>query len=104
LSEVRNPYGEVIARTTEYSDIAVAQVNLDYELVHQDFNAEKLAALQLKYREGVRIYNPGGFGSVMVSSESDSISVDEMLDEFGMERLDQYLARSLAHNRAAAAG
>ena len=48
-SEIRNPMGEVVASSTNYFDFAVARINLDCELVHLDYNREKLTALKEKY-------------------------------------------------------
>lgn len=45
----------------------------------------------------VTISDPGCLGSVLISSEHETISVDEMIKEFEIELLDDYFARSLAY-------
>jgi predicted amidohydrolase len=94
-SQIRNPHGNVIATTTNYVDHVSASVNLDCKLVHLDGNGEKLAALKQKYKTQVEITDPGHFGSVLVTSESDTVDADHMLREFEIELLDDYLQRSL---------
>ena len=96
-SEIRNPLGEVVASNTNYFDFAVARVNLDCELVHLDYNWERLRKLKAKYGPKVNISDPGCLGSVLISSEHETISVDDMIKEFDIELLDDYFARSLAY-------
>jgi hypothetical protein len=40
--------------------------------------------------------DPGCLGSVLISSEHEAISADEMIKEFEIELLDDYFARALA--------
>lgn len=94
-SEIRSPLGRVVASNTNYFDYAVADVNLDNALVHLDYNWDRLKALKEKYGPAVTITDPGHLGAVMVASTHESMSADAMLDEFEMERLDDYLNRSL---------
>lgn len=93
-SEIRNPTGAVIASSTNYFDYAVARINLDCELVHLDYNWEKLTALKEKYGPSVTISDPGELASVLITSEDSRVSVDQMIREFGIERLDEYLSRA----------
>jgi carbon-nitrogen hydrolase len=96
-SEIRNPLGQVVASSTNYFDYVVADVNLDSRLAHLDYNWSRLRALKNKYGPKVTITDPGFLGCVLVSSEDERISVDEMINEFEIELLDDYMARALAH-------
>lgn len=96
-SQIRNPLGEIIASNTNYFDYAVATVNLDCALVHLDENWNRLRAMNAKYGPKVKITDPGLLGAVLIASEHERISIDEMIEEFEIERLDHYFARSLAH-------
>jgi hypothetical protein len=40
------------------------------------------------------IYDPGKLASVLVSSNNDKITVDQMIKEFNIELLDDYLNRA----------
>ncbi len=95
-SEIRNPFGEVVASSTNYFHYTVATVNLDRRLVHLDYNWTKLKALKEKYGDKVNIYDPGEVGAVMITSQHELISADEMIKEFDIELLDNYLDRSRA--------
>jgi len=96
-SEIYNPLGQIVASNTNYFDFAVATVNLDCELVHLDYNWERLRKLKAKYGPKVTINDPGCLGAVLVSSEHETVSVNEMIKEFEIELLDDYFARSLEH-------
>jgi hypothetical protein len=93
-SEIRNPMGDVVASSTNYFDFAVARINLDCALVHLDYNWEKLTALKEKYGPDVTISDPGKLASVLITSEDSKTTVDQMIKEFGIERLDDYLNRA----------
>ena len=95
--EIRNPLGEIVASNTNYFDYAVATVNLDCRLAHLDYNWGRLRALKAKYGPKVKIKDPGYLGSVLITSEHETISADEMIEEFEIELLDDYMARALAH-------
>ncbi len=96
-SEILNPVGQVIASSTNYTNYAVATVNLDNKLVHLDYNrAVKLKALKAKYGPLVTITDPGRLGSVLITSEHNSISAMDMVEEFDIELLDDYFNRSRA--------
>ena len=94
-SEIRNPLGNVIATNTDYFDYAVADVNLDCELVHLDFNQSRLKAMKKKYGRAVTISDPGLLGSVLISSSHETLGVQSMINEFEIERLDDYMERAL---------
>lgn len=94
-SEIRNPYGGVVAASTNYRDYAVATLNLDYCVAHLDFNQGKLTRLKREYGSRVTIYDPGFVGSVMISSEDPELSAVEMARHLDIELLDDYFARSL---------
>jgi hypothetical protein len=99
-SEIRNPMGQVVASSTNYFDFAVARINLDCELVHLDYNWEKLTALKEKYGTGVTVSDPGELASVLVTSEESKITADGMIKEFGIEPLDDYLNRAREFRRS----
>ncbi|OHB79248.1 MAG: hypothetical protein A2W31_08745 [Planctomycetes bacterium RBG_16_64_10] len=98
-SQIRDPLGRVVASNTNYFDFAVATVNLDSRLVHLDYNWDRLRALKQHYGAKVKITDPGQLGSVLVASEDPRTSVDAMINEFQIERLDDYLTRALEYRR-----
>ncbi len=95
-----NPLGELLASTNNYKHIIAHEVNLDCKLCHYDYNWERFSAMKKKYGRGVTIFDPGHVGSVLITCERDDMTVDDMLDEFEVERLDDYMARALNHQNA----
>ena len=54
----------------------------------------KLKKLKRKYQEKVTIYDPSRIGAVLVTSKSDKVSAKEMMQEFDITPLDEYLDKS----------
>jgi len=93
-SEIRNPFGDIVASSTNHFNYAVATINLDRKMAHLDENWGKLTALKRKYGDKVVISDPGKVGAVLITSEHDQISAADMVKEFGIELLDDYFDRS----------
>ena len=91
---VINPLGETIAHSTNYNRFITAVINLDYQMLYLDFNWDKLKAAKEKYGSAIKISDPGFIGAVMLTSESDEFSSKDVVEEFDMELLDDYFARS----------
>ncbi|MFA7230050.1 MAG: carbon-nitrogen hydrolase family protein [Victivallaceae bacterium] len=96
--EIISPDGRTLAKSTNYFNYVTNSVNLDCKLVHLDGNWEKLDAMRAKYGRKVKVVDPGLLASVLISSECDEFTVNDLIKEFDIELLDQYLNRSLAHH------
>ncbi|MDR0999903.1 MAG: hypothetical protein LBL96_03740 [Clostridiales bacterium] len=88
------PNGETIASSTHYYNYIVKDINLDFEVFHLDFNAEKLRLAKQKYGGAIRIQDSGFLGSIVLYSESYDFTVKDMIKEFGLESLDHYMQRA----------
>ncbi len=93
-SEIRNPLGDVIAASGNGTDHAIAKINLDFKTVPVAYNYDNLAALKTKYGKTVKISDPGKNGTVIVTSNNKSISAEQMIKEFRIELLNEYLDRA----------
>ncbi len=89
-SAVTAPNGRVIARSTNYTDFCTADINLDSELIHLDFNREKFGDIKKKYGDGVIIDDIGHLGSALISCELREKSMNDIITEFELIRLDDY--------------
>ncbi len=96
-SAIISPIGQILASTTNYYDFVTARVNLDCCVAHLDYNWGRFEAARKKYGAGVTINDPGYLASVLLSSERDDLTVKELVQEFDIELLDDYLARVQAH-------
>jgi hypothetical protein len=88
--------GKIIASTTNYFHFTVGTINLDYCLAHLDYNWAKLRAMKEKYGEAVTISDPSEIGSVLLTSEHETLSIEEMVKEFDITLLDDYLEEARA--------
>ena len=96
-SGIISPTGETLAETTNYMDYVTQTINLDCKVVHLDYNWKKLDAAKKKYGRGFTMKDPGKLASVLISSELEDITIDEIIEEFEIETLDDYMARALEH-------
>lgn len=94
---VISPVGSKIATNTNYFDFLVQRINLDYRVVHLGYNEEKLAAVKNKYGAKVKIADPGYLGAVLLTSETEEFTAGDVVEEFNIEVLDDYMKRSIAH-------
>jgi len=95
---VRDPFGRPMKATDCYSLVARATINLDRVMVHLDHNREKFAAIEKKYLGRIVIDVPHEIGSALICSTSDDVTAMDIVKEFDLQLLDDYLAQSLAAN------
>ena len=94
---ILNPYGNIIASSTNYTKHTSARVNFDYSICHLDYNVDKISAAKSKYKDALTVHDPGFVGSVMLSCEDQDMKVQDIISEFNIEPLDVYLDRVRAH-------
>jgi hypothetical protein len=90
-SQIRNPFGEVISSSNSQNDYTVERINLDFKRVHLAYNILNLAAMKKKYGNTVKISDPGEYASVLVSSENENVTVEQMIKEFEIIEFNDYL-------------
>jgi len=93
--QILSPQGELLGEATNYTNHVTRRINLDCCIAHLDYNWEKLAAMKRKYGPEVEIDDPGRLGSVLITSRSDRVSASQMVEEMGVERLDDYFHRAI---------
>lgn len=97
---IHSPVGEPLATSTNYFNYATTTVNLDCRLAHLDYNLEGLTAMRAKYGPKVKVFDPGYLAAVLISSETEEFTVEQVLKEFDIEQLDDYFTRALARQVA----
>ena len=75
---------------------AVADVDVNRDLFHIDFNQHKMPALHEKYGPDVEIelFEPEGY--FLLSSKRADLTIEQLAEEFELETNRDYLARSMA--------
>jgi len=90
-STVLSPIGELLAASTNYFNYVTQAVNLDCAVIHLDNHFYKLNQMRNKYGKKVKVVDPGNLGAVLISSESDEFTVQNLMEEFQFTPIDDYL-------------
>ncbi|KKR03676.1 MAG: hypothetical protein UT30_C0022G0009 [Candidatus Uhrbacteria bacterium GW2011_GWF2_39_13] len=93
-----DPFGRELAVTDCYTPVAMARVNLDRVMVHLDYNRYKFSDIRKKYREEVIVDIPPNIGSALIYSMTNKRTAMEVAEEFDLELIDDYFARSIKLN------
>lgn len=93
-SVIVDPLGRTLAESSMYGKIIFLKINLDFEVAHIDCNIERVAAMKKKYKEFVRIDVASPEAVYLIFSQHPRKSVYEMIKEFNVETLDEYLNRA----------
>jgi predicted amidohydrolase len=95
---ILDPFGRTLAETHCYTDVAIADVNLDRAMVHLDFNQDRFDEIRRKYGREVAIDVPPNIGPALIFSLSEERTAMDIVREFELEPIDDYFARSLDAN------
>lgn len=95
-SSVISPVGQIVASSTNYYAEVTTRINLDYAVVHIDENSKRFGDVKRKYGPKVGIHDPGQVGFVLLTAESEDLTVAEVMAEFDLVDLDDYFTRSVA--------
>ena len=97
---ILDPFGRTLAETHCYTDVAIADVNLDRAMVHLDCNQDRFGDIRRAYGDEVLIDVPANLGPALIFSLSDHRTAMDIVREFDLELIDDYFTRSLAANAA----
>lgn len=93
-SLIVDPLGRTLAESSAYGRIIFAEVNLDSQIVHIDYNQERVADMKKKYQQYVKIEVASPEAVYFLSSLHPEKSIQDMIEEFEVETLDEYLDRA----------
>lgn len=99
-SSILSPVGHMLAQTTPHYETVTATVNLDCAVIHLDKHRDKLRAMKSKYGRKVKVHDPGYLGSVLISSETEQFTIQDIMNEFHLTLVDEYFAHSLLDQMA----
>lgn len=95
---ILDPFGRPVKLADEHNPVAVGTVNLDRAMVHLDGNRTKFPDIQKRYSGDVLIDVPPNIGSAIIYSLTDKRSATDIVAEFGLEPVDDYLTRTITAN------
>ena len=106
VSAIAADLGQIVDQTghvlkTSHQDVLITQqLNLNRRLLHLDFNWEKLDAMLEKYGEDLTFDLTAPEGRFALGCKCENLSVEAIIDEFGLERLEDYWARVIMMREA----
>ena len=100
-SQVIDPVGNVIAEWWPETPAGVIEIGLAFELVHLDYNAQKIKALLRELQGRIEITVHERERLCRVTSRDPAIDLGAVLRDYGISSLDEYLGRVGAANDAA---
>jgi predicted amidohydrolase len=86
--------GEVLAVTGAHDPVVTRTIDLDVGLFHCDFNATQLPLLRAKYGPDITLRLWHEEGLFTLESNRPELSVAQLVDEFALDPLSDYLARN----------
>ena len=95
---ILDPFGRPIKLTDEYNPVAIAKVNIDRVMVHLDVNREKFQDIEKKYHNEILIDTPANIGTVLIYSCTEKRTAMDIVREFDLELIDDYLERTINAN------
>lgn len=95
-----DPLGRTLAESSAYGRTIFARINLDSQIVHIDYNVGRTAQLKKKYGPQVQIETASPEAVYFLSSLHPEKSIQEMIAEFKIELLDDYLDRARSVRKA----
>lgn len=90
---ILDPHGQPVALMNNYVPVPKARVNLDRVMIHLDYNRDKFPEIEKKYGEEVTLDIPPYIGSAILYSNTEKRTAEDIVDEFQLERLDDYFAK-----------
>jgi len=94
-SMIVDPLGRILTRSSTYNPVISKRVNLDYEVLHLDYNFEKMKKIKEKYGPKIELDITRPEGVFMLISHTEEVSAMDLIKEFDMELRDEYFKRSL---------
>ena len=99
-SSVVNPLGQVVIRPWDHGPILCASLNLDYVVIHCDYNAKKFPAIKSAYGALVDIEYIAIESAATVVSRHPERTAEQIVAEFSLEREEDYYKRSAEIRRS----
>ena len=99
LAAAFDPLGYEIASSTNYYKNLVVDLNLDYKIVHLDDNREKLFAAKKKYGDKLQIKDNGYIGTLVLTSESEDFTAEDIIREFDIPTREDYYSFTRIHRK-----
>lgn len=103
LGRIVDLTGETLAVST-YEQLIARRINLERRLFHMDYNWDKMDDMWRKYGRGVTFDYVTPEACFAIGAEQDGLTIEQLIDEFKLERRADYWVRSNEARRRALEG
>ena len=99
MSAIGGELGQIVdltgrqLRLATYEAVIAHRVNLNRRLLHMDYNWDKMDKMLEKYGTDVTFDYVTQEACYAIGSERPGLDVEDLLDEFGLERREDYFRR-----------
>ncbi|MEM2088148.1 MAG: carbon-nitrogen hydrolase family protein [Thermoproteota archaeon] len=100
-SMIINPLGRVLAVSSSYQPVICYNINLDYKVLHLDYNWEKMGKVKEKYGLKISFEVARPEAVFLMSCEAEETTVERIIEEFHMETRGEYFKRASEAREAA---
>ncbi|MGB9718257.1 MAG: carbon-nitrogen hydrolase family protein [Thermoproteota archaeon] len=100
-SMIINPLGRVLAVSSIYQPVICCNINLDYEVLHLDYNWEKMDRVKEKYGSKIWFEVARPEAVFLMSCEAGETTVGSIIEEFSLETREEYFKRASEAREAA---
>lgn len=101
-SRILNPMGTQVSSSSNLFNHTTCKINLDYAVVHTEghhnFHLPKIQNAKKKYGELLQVYDPEGFDAVLLTYEGIDKTLRDVMNEFDIIDMDEYLDQCRAHH------
>jgi predicted amidohydrolase len=98
-SRITDPLGQLVAAANYFNPVASATINLDYCIMHLDYNRIKFDDIYKKYGDEVKIDIPPAIGRVILYSQSPDRTAEDIMKEFELMSAREYFTKTIAANQ-----
>jgi beta-ureidopropionase len=104
ISRVIDVTGHILAETGRLHPLVSAEIDLEKQVLHADFNALQVEALRARYGRAVRVDLYHDEALMTIESRQEGLGVAQIMAEMGLEPLSEYLERNERAQAALRAG
>ncbi len=103
LGQIVDLTGRQLAESYSHNPVIVRDINLNRRLLHMDYNWEKMDAMLEKYGPELTFDYVSPEACYAIGCERAGLDIEQVIDEFGLERREDYFQRADAVRAVAAA-
>ncbi len=93
LGQIVDPMGRQLKLAT-YEAVIAQRINLNQRVLHMDYNWEKMDEMLKKYGADIGFDYATQEARYALSSQREGLDIEEVIDEFGLERWEDYFRRA----------